>query len=721
MRFYYSHHPMADLMVSYDNAMDPGSYGQGDGENGAAEPPPNVDLGIQDIGMSVPMGISAQNISGIYAKIRAGAGNIEIGFPGTIRGQRQQQTPGMYGKEHRQAIRELGAINEVNFTTHASYGIMGLSGFTGDNPYNVWFQKEYKKQAVDEIKRAIEFARDTAGGGSVVVHTGEVERPIADQPWAKEHGKFIFKQYEDEFETSRVRVVDDRTGQVTQVRKNMRVYRPKWLKADHDYEGVDTKGNTISIKKGDYIDYTDKKIPDEDIFNPEKGRVPMYDQNSGRFTDEPYNWERMKQEAKERNEWKARQLDKKVEDLTDDERVDVDEIHVRSSMETQEGHSRGWSMQYGVDTYRHIENIKKLEKALEFYTELDSQIPEKEKWKIQQMVPSSMREYVGGLIPPDAKDPVAVLERALKTEKHNLLFSRQASDSQLLQAEDNAEQQQHMVSAHKYAVKEAVKGYAEAGIHAMDCTIDDKRPVTITMENIFPERYGGHPQELKELIQKARVEMVKRLTDPEILDPSGIKEGDNGQVRTINNPWFRGISKEQAQEEAEEHIKATLDTGHLNVWRKYWQEDPKKTKEQNDGDFKKWMLNEVEDLAKNKMIGNVHLTDNFGYQDDHLAPGQGTTPVKEIVRILKKHGYDKAWTVEPGADASTDVSDFHGLMKTWRHFGSPIYGVGMNVQAPQTWTDVQYSYFGQNKPPYYIFGQYSPSNEWTLWSATPLE
>lgn len=722
MRFYYGYHPMVDLMVGYHNAMEPESYGQSvEGGGGASEPPPNIDLGVGDVGMSVPMGISAQNISGIYAKIRAGAGNLEIQFPGTIKGQRQQQTPGMYGKEHRQAIRELGAINEVNFTTHAAMGVMGLSGFTGDNPYNVWFQKEYRKQGVDEVKRAIEFARDTAGGGSVVVHTGEVERPIADQPWATEGGKHLFKQYEDEAELSRIRVVDDRTGQVTQVRKNVRVYRPKWLESDHDYEGVDIREKKVSIRKGDYIDYVGRKISDDLIFDAEQGRVPVYNKASGKFVNEAYDWERMKEEAKERNEWKAKQLGIPVDQLPEEVKVDVDEIHVRSSMETQEGHSRGWSMQYGVDTQRHIENIKKIRKALEFYSKLDAQIPEKEKWKIQQLIPPQIREHVGALIPADAKNPVEILERALTTEERNLLFSRQASDSQLLQAQDNHEQQEHMISAHKYAVRESVKGYAEAGMHAMDCTIDEKRPITLTMENIFPERYGGHPQELKELITKARKEMVKRLTESEIPDPSGLKNMGDGRIRTIKNPWFRGMSKEQAEEEAETHIKATLDTGHLNLWRKYWQEDARKTKEQNDADFKKWMLKEVEDLASKKMIGNVHLTDNFGYQDDHLAPGQGSTPVKEIVSILKRHGYDKAWTVEPGADASTDVSDFHGLMKTWRYFGSPIYGVGMNVQSPQTWGDVQYSYFGQNKPPYYIFGQYSPSNDWTMWTATPLE
>jgi len=719
MRFYYGSHPMADMIVNYNNAMEPESY-TGSSQNPGSEPP-NSDLGVQDIGMSVPLGISAQNISGIYAKIRAGAGNIELGFPGAIRGQRQAQTPEMYGKEHRQAIRELGAINEVNFTTHSSYGIMGLSGFTGDNPYNVWFQKEYKKQAVDEIKRAIEFARDTAGGGSVVVHTGEVERPISDQPWATDSGRFLFKQYEDEAELSRIRVVDDRTGQVTQVRKNIRIYRPKWKRADHDYEGEDTEGKKVSITQGDYIDYLNRKIPYKDIFSTEKGRVPEYDDKTGRFVDEPYDWDRMKKETVERNKWRAWKLGKKVEELTEDERVDVDEIHVRSSMETQEGHSRGWSMQYGVDTQRHIEHIKKIRKALEYYRVVEKKIPKEEHWKIQQMIPAQMRDYVGGLIPPDAKNPVEILERALTTEERNLLFSRQASDSQLLQAEDTAEHEQHMVSAHKYAVKEAVKGYAEAGIHAMDCTIDNNRPITITMENIFPERYGGHPQELKELILKSREEMVKRLTEPRIPDPAGIKEGDNGKVREIENPWYRGMSKEQAWKEAEDHVKATLDTGHLNLWKKYWQDDPKKTREQNDADFRNWTLKEVEDLAKNKMIGNVHLTDNFGYQDDHLAPGQGNTPVKEIVSILRKHGYDKSWTVEPGADASTDVSDFHGLMRTWRHFGSPIYGVGMAVQTPQTWTDVHYSYFGQNQPPYFIFPPYAPSNDWTLWTATPLE
>ena len=252
-------------------------------------------------------------------------------------------------------------------------------------------------------------------------------------------------------------------------------------------------------------------------------------------------------------------------------------------------------------------------------------------------------------------------------------------------------------------------------------------PVTVAFEHIFPERFGGHLEELRWIITKSRERMVEMLTHPEIeygasMAPEVMDEEKLRKGVIQPNPYYMGVSREEAQKLAERHIKATLDTGHINLWRKYWQDDPRKTREENEGAFKTWVLNQVENLAKEKMVGNVHLADNYGYHDDHLGPGQGNSPIREIMAILKKYGYEKAVTVEPGADASTDLSDFHGLMKTWRFFGSPVYGMGFRgAGVPQTWSDVQYSFFGQNKPPYYIFGGYAPSNDWTLWSAVPLE
>src|SRR3989338_4772203 len=113
---YYGNHPMTD----YFNSMDPETYGHDAKEKSS--------ISVKDIGMSVPLGISAQNVAGIYSKIRMGVGSIELGFPGAVHGQRQAQTPEMYGEDQRQAIRELANINEVKLTTHASYNIMGMMG-----------------------------------------------------------------------------------------------------------------------------------------------------------------------------------------------------------------------------------------------------------------------------------------------------------------------------------------------------------------------------------------------------------------------------------------------------------------------------------------------------------------------------------------------------------------------------------------------------------------
>ena len=58
--------------------------------------------------------------------------------------------------------------------------------------------------------------------------------------------------------------------------------------------------------------------------------------------------------------------------------------------------------------------------------------------------------------------------------------------------------------------------------------------------------------------------------------------------------------------------------------------------------------------------------------------------------------------------------------------GSSVYSAGLgghvSMGSPnRQWTDVQHSYFGQTYPPYFIFGAYAPSNDWTLWSGVPLE
>jgi hypothetical protein len=370
--------------------------------------------------------------------------------------------------------------------------------------------------------------------------------------------------------------------------------------------------------------------------------------------------------------------------------------------------------------------VEKLREARRYYEELKQKVPEEEQWKLLKQ-DDQLARMTGGIIPVESKDPLQFIDEQIRSAEANLEYARLSAVSQEAQARDTAVTKEHLITPIKRFEKVTSQLYAMAAIHAMRKTKNEENPITLAIENIFPDRFGNHPAELKWLVGKVRERMVDMLTEDQILygDQQGYPaEGAVDQYG--QNPYkIPGLTKSEAEKLAEQHVKVTFDTAHANLWRKYWQEDPAKSPEQNEEAFKGWYLEQFEDLAKNKMIGNIHLVDNLGQWDDHLAPGQGNAPIKEVLGILQKHGYDKAITTEPGAAASTDLSDFHGLMKTWRHLGSPIYGVGFGGGSrsggPGTWGSVQYSYFGQTEPPQYTFGAYAPSNDWTLWSQVPME
>ena len=717
---YYSHHPMVD----YFNAMDPESYGE--------KPPYGADLGIKDIGMSVPMGISAANVAGIYSKIRMGAGNIEIQFPGYRMGSRNAQTPEMLGEDQRQAIRELSMVNEVKFTTHASFQLMGMMGRDERGNFSLY----NATQDMFELKRAIDFQADL-GGGSVVIHSGEFERPMTDMYLDDEtgrinlardpSGRLMFKQAHTQEVDARFELLDDRThAKIETVQKNRLVAHPDWRRAKEDYRGFDQDGNRVLIRKGDYIDYENRMIADP--YDPAKGRVPEFNEATKEFKISLKSFEDFKTEAEEYNKYlEKKYLREKGRKPNYYEKMYPEEAYVRATLDANEGIARGWSVYYGLNAEKQIKALNKLEEAKKYYEQLDKSIPPGEQWKILRE-DRELFNATGGFAAPETKHPLDLINKAIDENRRQLEYARTAASGQLQQADDTYETKQHIITPIKRLEQHGVRLYAEAGVHALRKTRDANNPVTVAIEHIFPERFGGHLEELKWIIKKSRERMVDLLTKPEIeygssMSPEEItqeKLKPGGMLQP--NPYYTGVSRDEAEKLAERHIKATLDTGHINLWRKYWQEDPRKTKEENDNAFNKWVLNQVESLAKEKMVGNVHLADNYGYHDDHLAPGQGNSPIREIMAIVKKYGYSKAITVEPGADASTDLSDFHGLMKTWKFFGSPIYGMGFRGSGvPQTWSDVQYSFFGQNKPPYYVFGGYAPSNDWTLWSAVPLE
>jgi len=374
--------------------------------------------------------------------------------------------------------------------------------------------------------------------------------------------------------------------------------------------------------------------------------------------------------------------------LKEEEKVLPEENFLYAVTETRERISRGWAGRYGSNLKEYFKTLEKLKKAKEYYERIG-----RGEDVLEQ--PPTIFGTLSGLIPKDLKSINRILDEKIEDVRNRIKSTREMVTGQLMRAEEQKIIRENSESAEKYALKRSIESYADAGIYTMmeSQKKDLEKPLFIALENIYPEQYGSHPDELRHLIHKSRERMAGRLLE-------------------------MGFSEEEAKKEAEEHIKATLDIGHLNIWKKYFTG--------SEEEFKQWILNETEKLAQERIIGNIHLSDNFGYEDSHLSSGQGSAPIKEIIQILKKHGGYEGIIAEPGADAITDLSDFHGLMKTWRNFRSPVY----SLYAPQrfiprveynNWSDIQYGYFGQASRPLSIQEPYSPSEDWSLWSEVEVE
>jgi sugar phosphate isomerase/epimerase len=685
----------------------------------------DVGVSISEIGMSSAFG-PVPNVHAMGAKVRGGSKTLEMGFFGYGKGSGQGQTPGMYGQKQRQALQEISKANKVNFTTHSSVGVYGLAGM--DQQGN--FSKTAKENSVQEIKRAVEFAADVGRGGPVVVHTGEFQRPVVDADWnLKENDPYKgkFEMYEGEEERSSYRVVDTRTGGVIQeARKNRKVSRPIWNYAteegytDHDgsmknvHRFEKRNGQQISYDEQDrpiYLDYFGQRLHPED-------RVPKFDKDHGNFMATQLNWDDLKRESDEMTaraqevwkDWKSGKISEKefndsywvrFKDATSKEDINVrrEEAYIISTLETNAANSRGWAHYYGTGFDEAVESVKKLRKAYTFYREIEDAATDEERERMKKQMPTALQ----GLVPEDSKYPTEIIKERLLAEEGRMKQAQEASASQWAQADESKETIRHVESAETYALNEAFDAYAQSGISAMKHSNKLEKegqlikPIAVAMENLFPETYGAHPDELIKLVKGSRERMQQRLIQ-------------------------QGMKEEQAKRESNEHITATFDTGHMNMWRKYWKGDPNKTIEQNDKEFDKWSLKKMEDMVKSGIIGHVHLDDNYGYQDEHLAPGEGNAPIREMVKKLKELGYKGELIVEPGADFTTDSSGFNSVMKTWKLFGSPVYGAGSGFSGSKgTWGQVGYGWFGQNQPPYFTFGGYVPSEDWTLWSGVALE
>lgn len=679
---------------------------------------------LKEIGMSTTespnMGRLTQTSQSI---IKAGAGSVELGLSqgGGIPAHGAES----YGAEEREDLRALRKANEVNFTVHAPVNIGNLSGF---DQQNGGFFEEQRHNDVNEIKSAIKFAADVAGGGPVVVHTGEFQRPMYNAWWNQENFKGrhnnwanAFEQYPDEEFASRQLIVNDRTGRfIGQAMRSEFVFEPEFLTAkdimDGRYVGKrDAKTGRV-IGETDYVDmqgnYLDEDDPDQAFH-----RIPKWDKENQNFKSVRRDYDYFVEKAREYNE---------RHNLTDPLLMKApEEMFQESQIKTQILQARGGALFHSQHYDMYYKNYQKLSEAYEYYKNLESKTPKDQLWRLKQQA----GERYPFVSPDDPKLPSEILKDHLDDTMKSLRVVMEQSSTSDNQAERLREDLKHIMSAEKYAKIRSITSYAQLGLSALEeeetnpHMLED-RDLFVAPENIFPQMgYGSHPEELIELVQKAREKMADYLVADRIVDPNGRRDPKTGKFMMVDNPHKRDITRDEAMEIAKSKIKATFDTGHLGMWYKHFKPLSGETEKQRLKRFNGWYEEMVKRMHEADILGHIHIVDQVGATHNHLPPGEGGNfPVVDAASYLKKMGYEGS-IVSEGFGQGT----YRHVALTWSALGVETgygyfqAGPGADLRTPQQWNQIQYGYFGATRPPNFIFGQYVPSNDFTSWTQVQLE
>lgn len=167
------------------------------------------------------------------------------------------------------------------------------------------------------------------------------------------------------------------------------------------------------------------------------------------------------------------------------------------------------------------------------------------------------------------------------------------------------------VPVEKFALEKASETFSNVALKSYE-KYGQEAPI-LSIENMFAGMAFGLKPDDKEGKGIPGMNELILETKHRFID-NAIKSKDQGGL---------GISKSEAEKQADRMIGMTLDVGHLNIAKKLGYKD--------------------EDLAKEvaaiaKHVKHVHLTDNFGYSDSHLPPGMGNVPFKKILEELEKAG-----------------------------------------------------------------------------------
>ncbi len=589
--------------------------------------------------MGIPTAPFKDQVEELKRRIFQGVKKVELGFMGAGKGNQQSPTPEMYGKPHREVIKQLAKLNKVKLSTHTTVAVGSLSGLKEQA-----FSDEARQRTMYEIKRTIDFASDVDASGAVVVHTGEFQRALG-----KKYDEF--ESFEGDKEKAQELFVDKETGRIIGgMDKKTPVYIPK-LKKDKD-------GNLVLDEYGNFVvdlskegDFEVKEFDEEDY----KAFKKYYKEHYG-------------------------------EDLKSFEHA---KLIAQQLIEKNNAEAYGKQYASGLlNVKEKLNDAKTVIKYLESKYGSLNKLSEDEKLKaLEALKHAAMSAHVE--IPRSLQNDLDLAkEYVLKEINTRLRQGMDVASKYLTEAKKLDHTIKNIAPVEDYAVEKAAQTLAEAGLYVMEKSKKTSEPLYISPENVFAETYGGHPQELKKIVLEGRKRMQQLL----------LQKG-------------KAKSEEEAKKIAEKHIKATFDIAHANTLRKSFKG--------TDEEFKKWLIDQVEDLAKEGIIGHLHVADNLGYEDEHLAPGEGNAPIREFIEKMKKYGVTDI-IVEPSHN------DINALKEGWKVLAGNAFSSATSSMR-DTWSSIEGSYFGRTGGSYFLFTENDPNKGseyfpvWKTWGSVPLE
>jgi len=690
-----------------------------------------------DFGIGAAMMAEYQDpIQGLIAEIRKGSGHIE--FAPSIGGHGSgYHTFTKVGAEQRRAMRELKHVNNVTIHTHAHAGISGLTGF---NEQNFSFDDKNRQNAIDEVKKAIDFAADVAEGGSITFHAGEFTRPLSGQRWGEKGEEFEMSS--DEKDNMIFALIDKETKRHVEggiFRANQKMVVPV-LDYDNEiklYELSDNNGKEEYAIPGLKKNKITGKVETEEFDNfkqyaawlvekDEKFRKSLKEDDprkhikkiqneKGIEVGEISDYYILEKAAKRRFEDMQKiKLAQSISQASRSTNILEGEIsEIQKTLKRAENQAKARDIyilknQRG-QRYPEIINKGEFDELLRSGKISDNDYQEIKKGStikdIENLGFNINCFHSGDVRVNQVENKLRELELEKESAKHNI---KQEFDK----LNDTKSPKYYTMT--DFALEQNKKSFEQLGIElyeknkALRKRNPDARDMYFAVENLFPEKHGAHPDELIKIIGDARQAMSEKLKQTYKLDDK------------------------KAKEVAENSIKATFDTGHLHMWKRYFKRNEKESEEKFNERFNQWALSQTQKLIEKKMIGNVHLADNFGYDDDHVTLGQGTVPIKEYMEMFDKARYEGKMTGKFAVEGFDDSKERHGVHEAWKQSGVDVFKSQM---ATDRWVNLEEtsgrpakfynrndSYLGNGHKPYFIFGKYSPDPEdWAPWDGMGLE